>query len=72
MGLSMDASRRLAIRGVHEAEDLAGLLIDPVMLVVDALLALDAEVSLVGAGYVGRLHPGQVVHVHVCRHRRLP
>ena len=41
--LAVDLGRGLAIRGVDEAEDLAGLLVDAVVLVVDAVRALDAR-----------------------------
>src|SRR5206468_12598587 len=36
----------LAIGRVDEAEDLAGLLVDPIVLVLDAVWALDADVGL--------------------------
>src|SRR4029078_2538951 len=56
------------IRGVDQAEDLALLLVDPVVLVVDAVLALDLHVGRMGAGDVGCLDPRDVVLVHVQRH----
>src|SRR5438309_1021539 len=72
VGLAVDAGCRLAVRSIDEAEDLAVLLVHPVMLVVDAVFALDADVRLVGPGDGLGLHPGDVVHVHVGRHCRSP
>src|SRR3954451_3648833 len=40
----------LGVRGVDQAEDLAGVLVEPVALVVDAVGVLHLEVPLVGAG----------------------
>src|SRR3954454_1708260 len=68
VGLAMDAGCGLAVGGVHEAEDLALGLVDPVLAVVDAVLALDPEVRLVRTGHIGRLDPREVVHIHVRRH----
>src|SRR5689334_16140812 len=66
--LAMDPRCRLGIRRVDEAEHLAVLLVDPVVLVVDAVLPLDLEVLLVGPGHVSSLHTGDVVDVHVRGH----
>ena len=52
----MDGSRRFGVRGIHEAEDLASFLINPVTLVLDAVLGLDREVHLVRFGnIIGRI-----------------
>src|SRR3954463_7990182 len=64
----MDARCGLAVGGAHQAEDLALGLVDPVLAVVDAVLALDPEVRLVRTGHIGRLDPREVVHIHVRRH----
>ena len=71
MRLAVYARGGLAVRSVHEAEHLAGLLVDPVMLVVDPVLTLDLEVRLVSAGDIGRLDPGDVVDIQVRRHADL-
>src|SRR6185295_6215040 len=69
--LAVDARRGLAVGRIDETEDLAVLLVDPVLLVVDAVVALDLDVGLVGArDGLGR-DTGDVVHVHVRRHRDL-
>src|SRR5436190_22946533 len=68
MCLAMDTGRRLLVRGADEAEDLALGLVDPVLLVVDAVLALDGEISLMGPRHVFRLHAGDVMHIHVRGH----
>src|SRR5439155_13805960 len=69
--LPMDARGRLPIGRVDEAEDLAVALIDPVALVVHAVLALDPDVGFVCRGDIGGFHPGDVVNVHVRRHSGL-
>src|SRR4051794_38826765 len=68
MGFLVDPIRRFLVRGVHEAEDLAFLLVHPVLLVVDVVLVLDLEIRGVRArdGFGGDAR--DVVHVHVCRH----
>jgi len=71
MGFAVDLRGRLAVRRVDEAEHLAGLLVDPVVLVIHAVLALDLQVRFVGSGDVSGLHAGDVVRVQVCRHRGL-
>src|SRR5215211_6280007 len=70
VGLTVNRVRGLRIGSLDEAEDLAGLLVDPVALVVHAVLALDGDVGLVRLGDVGRRDAvGHVVNVHVERHR---
>jgi hypothetical protein len=64
----VDTGGGLSIGCLDEAEDLAGLLVDPVVLVVHAVLALDADVRLVGSDHVRGLHAEQVVDVKECRH----
>ena len=57
-------------RAGREAEDLAGLGIEPGVLVVDAFLALVVEVALVGFGELLRAHAEEpVVDIHELRHR---
>ena len=68
MGLAVDARRGLPVGRLDQAEDLAGRLVDPIVLVVDALLGLDAEIRLVRADDIGGLHSGDVMHVHVRGH----
>ena len=53
-GVLVDAHDRLLRRTGREAEDLAGLRVEPGVLVVDALLGLDVEVALVGLGQLLR------------------
>jgi hypothetical protein len=64
VGFSMDSRGALAVRRVDQAEDLALLLGDPVLLVVDAVLTLDAHVGLVRFGDILGLDAGDVVDVH--------
>ena len=54
----MDAGRALAIGRLHEAEDLARLLVHPVVLVVHPVLGLDTKVRLVRADDVAGRHAG--------------
>jgi hypothetical protein len=62
---------RLRVGSVDEAEDLAVGLVHPVVLVVDAVVALDREVRLVGLGDIcGVDRSVHVVHIHVQRHAR--
>src|SRR5262245_45828350 len=68
----MGLVRGLLVRGIDEAEDLAVLLVDPVVLVVDPVLALDLHVGGVGADDVLGLDAGDVVLVHVERHAETP
>src|SRR5258706_15648461 len=68
VGLAMDTVRGVLVRCVDEAVDMATHFVDPVVLVVDAVLALDAEVGLVRLGNVFGLDPWKVVAVHVERH----
>src|SRR5438552_15443527 len=67
----MDARGGLPVGRVDEAEDLAVVLIDPVALVVHAVLALDPDVGFVCRGDIGGFHPGDVVNVHVRGHSGL-
>src|SRR6478752_1272897 len=68
-GPLVDPHDRFLARPGREAEDLAGLRIEPRPLVVDALLALELQVALVR---LEQLLPGDpdepVVDVHECRH----
>jgi hypothetical protein len=50
MSLAVDASRGLPVGRVDEAEHLAGRLVDPIVRVVDAVLALNADIGFVGTG----------------------
>src|SRR4051794_33955189 len=68
VGLAVDKRCRLAIGSVDEAEDLAGLLVDPVVLVVDAVGVLDPDVGGVRSDHVAGLHARQIVDIDVCRH----
>jgi hypothetical protein len=70
--MAQGARREGAVGSIDEAEDLAVLLVDPVLLVVDSVGTLDPEVGLVGARDIGGLHAGKVVHVHVRRHGGTP
>jgi hypothetical protein len=65
---SMHPSGGLPVGRVDEAEDLAVLLVNPVVLVIDSVLALHADVGFVCPRDVARLDPGNVMDVHVCRH----
>src|SRR4051794_2420976 len=67
--LAVHGIRSLGVGRADEAVDGAGLLIDPVLLVVDAVLALHLQVGLVGLRDVDGLDPTlDVVDVHVERH----
>jgi len=68
MRLAVGAIGALLVGSLDQAEDLAIGLVHPVLLVVDAVLALDLEVSLVGSGDVLGLDPRNVVHIHVRGH----
>src|SRR5450759_5371603 len=68
MSLAVDPRRTLLVRRIDEAKHFAGRLVDPLMLVVDPVLALNFQVGLVSSDNVGRLDSRDVVHVHVCRH----
>src|SRR5262245_27902672 len=68
MGLAMDGDRGIPVGGLDEAEDLAGSLVDPVVLVVDAVLVLNLDVGFVRTDDVGRLHAGQVMDIDEGRH----
>src|SRR4051812_32749549 len=60
---------RVGVRCLDETEDRAGLLVDPEALVVDAVIALDREVSLVRLGHVVVVdRPTRAMNVHVERH----
>src|SRR5262249_43959594 len=65
----MDLRRGFLVGRIDEAEDLARLLVDPIVLVVDPVLALDLHIGLVRPDDVGSLHARDVVLVHVQRHR---
>jgi hypothetical protein len=70
--LAMDAVRGLGVGRLDEAEDPAGLLVDPVALVVDAVLALRLDVLHVRVGHVRGRDPSlDLVHVHEERHSSL-
>src|SRR5262245_117615 len=72
MCLLVDPVRRFAVGRIDEAEDLAFLLVDPVVLVVDAVLVLHLDVGRMGPDHVSRLDSGDVVLVHVCWHAFVP
>ena len=67
--LAVNRVRGLRVRSLDEAEDLPSLLVDPVALVVDAVLRLLLQVLHVRVGDVLRRHAAlEVVNVHVERH----
>ena len=47
----MDGLRRFLIRGFGKAEDLTGLLVEPVYMVLNSVLLLNLEVLLVVLGH---------------------
>jgi hypothetical protein len=59
--LAVDLGGGLAVGCVDEAEDLTGLLVDPVVAIVDAVELADTNVGLVRFGDVAGLDAGQVV-----------
>jgi hypothetical protein len=66
---SMNRRSSLCARRIDQTEDLPGLLIDPVVLVVDAVSTLDLDVPGVGPSDVLGGHAAiHVMHVHVERH----
>ena len=67
----MDPRRRLAVGSVDETEDLAGFLVDPVVLVVHAVLALHADIRFVGPRDCLGRDAGDVMDVQIRRHRDL-
>src|SRR5919201_1680465 len=70
VGLAMDLDRGVTVRRLDQAEHLAGLLVDPVVLVVDPVRALDADVLGMCARDGFRLDAGEVVDVEIGRHRK--
>src|SRR6476660_2770924 len=63
----------LFVGGVHETEDLAVALIDPVAQVVHAVRVLGGEICGVCLGYVVQRNGGlEVMHVHEQSHRSTP
>src|SRR3954469_603806 len=69
VGLAVDRDRGLTVGRLDEAEDLAGGLVDPVVLVVDAELRTDPDVGLVGWDDIAGLNAGEVVDVDEGCHR---
>ena len=59
MGLAVHPRCGLTVGSVDEAEHLAGLLVDPVLPIVDAIGALDPKVGLMGLRDGIGLDPGQ-------------
>jgi hypothetical protein len=60
----------LLVRGLRQAEDLAGVFVEPILEVPDPLLALDLLVLPVGVGYrLGGESLDVLVVVHEHRHR---
>jgi hypothetical protein len=59
----------LRVRRFDQAEDLPVRLVHPVLAVVDAVLALDPQVLLVGLGDVLGLHARDIVDIHEQWHR---
>ena len=73
VGLTVHRDGCVGVRGFDEAEDLAILLVDPVLLVVDAEPALRVEVGLVCPGdRLGRHGSVQRVDVHEHWHCLFP
>src|SRR3954470_24339123 len=65
VGVAVHGVRGLGGRGVDEAEDLAGALVDPVAKVLDVVVALGGQIGLVGLGDVVDADPAfHVVDVH--------
>jgi hypothetical protein len=65
----VDGVGGVSVWGLDQTEDLSPLLVDPVALVLDPVLGLGREVSLMSLGYFGGVDiPVHVVHVHVKRH----
>jgi hypothetical protein len=71
VGFPVDPDRGVGVWCLDKAEDLAALLVDPVLEVVDPVLVLGPDVGFVGLGDVlggGSLRKA-LVHVHEQRHR---
>jgi hypothetical protein len=58
VGLAVDARRGLGVRRVDQAEDLAIRLVDPVLLVIDAVLALDPRSASWASATASAVTPG--------------
>ena len=63
VGLAVDPCGGVAIGSVDEAEDLAGLLVDPVVLVIDAIRVLDLDVGLMGSDDIAGFDARQIVDI---------
>src|SRR5215203_6677146 len=73
MGLLVDGVRGFRVRCLHQAEDLALLLVEPVLDVVHPMLFLGFEVLCVSVGHSLRGQPFHVlVVVHIQGHRCPP
>jgi len=72
MGFSVDPDRGLGVWCLDQAEDLAALLIHPILEVVDPVLVLGLDVGRMGLGDVlgGRAFGKALVHIHEQRHHR--
>ena len=69
VGLAVDPARGLGVGRLDQAEHLPGALVEPVLLVVDAVGALDLEVAGVGSGDgLGGEPVDLLVDVHEQRH----
>src|SRR5450756_196483 len=55
MSIAVNPRRTLLVRRIDEAKHFAGRLVDPVMLVVDPVVALNFQVGLVSSDNVGCL-----------------
>ena len=72
MRLTMHARRGLLVGRLDKTPDLSALLINPVLLVVDAVLPLYPHIRFVRLRDILRLHTRQVVMVHEQRHGSPP
>ena len=69
-GTLVDPQDRFPRRPDGEAEDLAGVRVEPGALEMHAFVGFDREVGLVGIPQLDRGDPEEPrVHVHECRHR---
>src|SRR5262249_50787324 len=70
---AVDGDRGFSAGGLDQAEDLAGLLVEPVAHILDAMLFLDLQVGLMRLGdSLGRQPVDMVVNIHEQRHMDAP